>query len=277
VEEDDSEVVVSVAMEGEAGTTGRASFDLFLKAEQPAGWGPRQFDMRPRWNAATQDRALEVVMQPAQSTWRAGVWFAGVVGAHEPVKYTLTISKYDCPRNCSGHGTCMPSAADPRLKECRCEEGFGAKDCSLASTALEFGKTVTQEPAAFERTLFQLPVPTEAMLTGNVEVVVEASFASSHYPHTLEARPSVLLDQANGSVYPSPSDFTYKLALDEPNRPFNLSLCAAQVRAGQWVAAVYNPLPTAPLGFNLTVHKIGRCLRNCSDHGRWAAALLAGQ
>lgn len=37
VEEDDNEVVVSVAMEGEAGGTGRASFDLFLKAEQPAG------------------------------------------------------------------------------------------------------------------------------------------------------------------------------------------------------------------------------------------------
>lgn len=37
VEDDDNEVVVSVAMEGEAGTTGRASFDLFLKAEQPAG------------------------------------------------------------------------------------------------------------------------------------------------------------------------------------------------------------------------------------------------
>ena len=74
-----------------------------------------------------QDRALEVVMQPSQSTWRPGVWFAGVVsrvlgragarraasairgatmqrdgcwcsaclqvGAHEPVAYTLTISK----------------------------------------------------------------------------------------------------------------------------------------------------------------------------------------
>ena len=166
------------------------------------------------------------------------------------------------------------------------------------------------------------------MLTGNVEVVVEASFVSTHYPHTLEARPSVLLDQvggwgracspgnsklggvqavrhwarllicrmvrvfipppahpststcplslqANGSVYPSPADFTYKLALDEPNRSFNLSLCAAQARAGQWVAAVYNPLPTAALGFNLTVHKIGRCLHNCSDHGRWDACCCA--
>ena len=93
------------------------------------------------------------------------------------------------------------------------------------------------------------------------------SCCTSHQTHNLPLiRP--LGPQANGSVYPSPSDFSYKLALDEPNRSFNLSLCAAQVRAGQWVAAVYNPLPTAPLGFNLTVHKIGRCLRNCSDHGR---------
>lgn len=107
---------------------------------------------------------------------------------------------------------------------------------------------------------------------------LQARQCGSRPPWTHDQAPSPQADltptntlrpQANGSVYPSPSDFTYKLALDEPNRSFNLSLCAAQVRAGQWVAAVYNPLPTAPLGFNLTVHKIGRCLRNCSDHGRW--------
>lgn len=49
---------------------------------------------------------------------------------------------------------------NPGKKECKCDDGFGAKDCSLVSTALEFGKTVEQEPAAFERTLFQLPTPT---------------------------------------------------------------------------------------------------------------------
>lgn len=33
------------------------------------------------------------------------------------------------------------------------------------------------------------------MLAGNVEVVVEASFASSTFPHMLEAHPSVLIDR----------------------------------------------------------------------------------
>jgi hypothetical protein len=45
-----------------------------------AGWGPRQYDLRPRWNAATRDRALEAVLDPGMSEWRTGVWFAGVVG-----------------------------------------------------------------------------------------------------------------------------------------------------------------------------------------------------
>ena len=63
----------------------------------------------------------------------------------------------------------MASAADPSKRECQCSEGYGAKDCSLVSTALEFGKTVSQEPVAFERTLFQLPAPTGEQ-TGDVIV-----------------------------------------------------------------------------------------------------------
>lgn len=58
-------------------------------------------------------------------------------------------------------------------------------------------------------------------------------------------------------------------ALNQPlPQAFNLSLCPAQVRSGRWVLAVYNPLHTMPLAFNLTVHKVGRCLHNCSSHGR---------
>lgn len=48
-----------------------------------AGWGPRQYDLRPRWNAATRDASLQAVLEPALTQWRTGVWFAGVVRARQ--------------------------------------------------------------------------------------------------------------------------------------------------------------------------------------------------
>lgn len=66
--------------------------------------------------------------------------------------------------------------------------------CSVLQAACTLGRNCT----AAEYCLCCTNSPAEAMLTGNVEVVVEASFVSTHYPHTLEARPSVLLDQVGG-------------------------------------------------------------------------------
>ena len=36
---------------------------------------------------------------------------------------------------------------------------------------------------------------------------------------------------------------------------------------GIWRVALYNPMRTYPLAFNLTVAKQAICLNNCSDHG----------
>ena len=36
---------------------------------------------------------------------------------------------------------------------------------------------------------------------------------------------------------------------------------------------MYNPMPTMPLAYNLTLSKTGRCLHNCSDNGRCEGAL----
>lgn len=71
-------------------------------------------------------------------------------------------------------------------------------------------------------------------------------------------------------MYPSPGNYLFKLSLDQPNTNYSLSLCPAQAREGNYSLAVYNPVPTAALAFNLTLHKIGRCLHNCSSHGRCA-------
>lgn len=38
----------------------------------------------------------------------AGTWFVGVLGdRREGVSFAITISKYDCPMGCSGHGACL--------------------------------------------------------------------------------------------------------------------------------------------------------------------------
>jgi hypothetical protein len=78
----------------------------------------------------------------------------------------------------------------------------------------------------------------------------------------------VLVDRTDGRRYPSASSFAYKLSLDEPGRAYNLSLCPSQVRRGNWSLAVYNPMPTIALGYNLTVHVLGRCLHACHGRGK---------
>jgi hypothetical protein len=50
------------------------SVDLFLKAGAPPGFGARQFDLRPDWNGATGDSALEVVLHPSMNEFRTGIW-----------------------------------------------------------------------------------------------------------------------------------------------------------------------------------------------------------
>lgn len=72
--------------------------------------------------------------------------------------------------------------------------------------------------------------------------------------------------QADGD-YPGADHFRYKLSLDRPGSAYNLSLCPSQVRGANWTLAVYNPMPTVPIGYNVTVHRIGRCLHACSGHG----------
>lgn len=46
----------------------------------------------------------------------------GVVGDHSPANFTLTISKFDCPLNCSGHGECI-HGGEATDRKCQCKEG----------------------------------------------------------------------------------------------------------------------------------------------------------
>ena len=154
------QVVVSAVLEGDAAPG--SSIGMYLKAEQPAGWGPGQHDLRPSWDAATEGAAAQVVLQPSLTQWRVGAWYVGVVGRDAPVAFTLSISKNECPGNCSAHGTCDTISTEPLQRQCKCAEGYTGADCSKVLRALEYGDTVVQQAGAFEYHFFSLPQPTGA-------------------------------------------------------------------------------------------------------------------
>lgn len=123
---------VSVVTIEELGRGSRflGELDLYLKAGEPPGTGVGQFDARPRWNAAEEDTELEVVLDaraegravPGVAALRPGTWFAGVRGGLHAANFTLQLAKHDCPRSCSGHGTC-DTAAPARNRSCVCDDG----------------------------------------------------------------------------------------------------------------------------------------------------------
>ena len=60
--------------------------------------------------------------QPHEPDWAmccAGQWFVGVNGDDSSTcKYTISISKYNCPMNCNDRGTCLISDNGTRTCDC---------------------------------------------------------------------------------------------------------------------------------------------------------------
>ncbi|GAB4820407.1 hypothetical protein N2152v2_007453 [Parachlorella kessleri] len=273
VHELDYQVVVDVATEGTYGY-----FDMYMKYGQPPNFGPQQFDIRPEWNSALGDKQLEIVLDPTKPQYRPGTWFVGVFGSHEVSNFTLTIQKYDCPMNCSGHGDCV-HGGEPLDRQCRCFQGYGGEDCSKTIATLGYNTEVTHHLRAFEYDYYTLPAPTEGMKLGSVLVLVEGTFWSDGYSRHLDIYPSLLLAPSDGSTFPTAANYTYKLTLDQQNASRVLSLCPSELAGQEWKAstgagtcgvptlAVYNPMRQYRIGYNLTVTKEGRCLNNCTGHG----------
>jgi len=62
-------------------------------------------------------------------------WFVGVNGDDSSTcKYTTSISKYNCPMNCTDRGTCLISDNGTRTCECNKVSSF----CSLLGATLDF-------------------------------------------------------------------------------------------------------------------------------------------
>ena len=69
----------------------------------------------------------------------------------------------------------------------------------------------------------------------------------------------------------TPATTHIHLALNRPHDQFSDASKhkpqAQHAVQGIWRVAVYNPMRTYPLAFNLTVAKHANCLNNCSSHG----------
>jgi len=184
VTEDDFEVVATVA-EKES-----SRVEIFAKVGAPPGAAAGQFDARSDWNPAMQrTHTIKLGGLEVASDVRTGLWFLGVYGAGGGGNFELGLAKYGCPGNCSSNGVC-----DDEQHKCACWDGYGGADCSIHSTRLEFNETVAVNTSAvFELEYYALPPVTDAMLQGNVEIIITAQFSSNRVNPHLDIRPSILL------------------------------------------------------------------------------------
>ncbi|KDD73492.1 hypothetical protein H632_c2121p0 [Helicosporidium sp. ATCC 50920] len=211
---------------------------------------------------------LQISLDAGHPKFRAGTWFAGLVSRQGATQATLSLTAFDCLFGCSGHGACRPAGEGGGVGTCACDEGFAGRDCARQMAKMELRKAVQAAPAAFEYAFFDLPELPRGLLQGSGELAVNASFSTSPYGAVAKVHPLLLLRAGNGSDdLPSAREYDHKFVLDEPDAVHALSVCPSQLRKGPWRMAIYNPLPSAPMGYNVTVFANGRCLGDCNKHG----------
>ncbi|KAK9843435.1 hypothetical protein WJX81_002486 [Elliptochloris bilobata] len=268
VTEDDYQVVVNVDSENDTHCTNLGYTGLFVKYGQPPGWRYGQWDFRPEWDYYSERESdLEIRFDATHSAWQTGRYFVGVNGddAHN-CSFTLSITKYSCPLNCSGRGTCQH--LDNGTRTCLCDKGFFGADCGNEAARLVWDTLLARENAAFEYDFFQLPDLNPSALTHSIEVSIKASFRSAGYGQWSVSRPALLLLQGD---HPSNDVYTLKQVLQEHNTTYEIILCRSQLTQGLWRAAIYNPMHIYKVSYNLTVSRSAACLNNCSQHGTCTA------
>ncbi|KAK9853882.1 hypothetical protein WJX84_009959 [Apatococcus fuscideae] len=244
-------------------------FEGYAKWGQPPGygWGEYDFRIRSGWGDEQSLQDLELAFDKSMDSFQTGKWYLGInAGDAGQCKVSLTISTFDCPMGCSGHGTCIkPQHAN---HTCQCDEGFLGVDCSFEAKALQLGKPARMAEATFAYDFQQLPDMSGLAAGHNVEVALEASWSSSKFRDWARGRPELLLLQGDNTSTAHPTNFTVKHVLEEPNTTYMYTLCPSQISEGKWRVAIYNPLSSLyPIAYNLTAEQVGHCLHNCSSRG----------
>ncbi|KAK9824143.1 hypothetical protein WJX72_008089 [[Myrmecia] bisecta] len=267
VADDDYQVVVNVAGERDSPCASSGYMELFLKYGQPPDYHYSHYDFRPAGQYYYDDDSdLEVTMDPSDSAFQRGVWFAGVNGDDRDMcRYTITFNKYECPLNCSGRGDCVHESDGKR--KCDCHQGYFGDDCSGEASRLTYDQQVSKEESSFEYDYYQLPEVSPTMLTHNVEVRIVASFSSSEFTEWSAAVPEMLLLNGDVAAVPTAANHTFKLTMEKQNTDYEINLCPSMLSKGTWRVAIYNPLRLYKIAYKLAAQKLAHCLNDCNGNG----------
>ena len=208
----------------------------------------------------------------------AGTWYAGVhAGADASSKFTLTVQRFDCPRDCSGRGECIHEQNGTRT--CACDTGPlgpylgpGCEEEYSGLTPSADGWHVNGTLGASDYDFFALPDIDIRESKRQIELVLSARYdrdETSYYWRP--ERPVLLLNHGDRSAFPSADNYTFKVTMEERSKEYSIQLCAAQMRGSKWQAALYNPARTVPMVYSMSFRKKGVCPSatdgECSDNG----------
>ena len=209
----------------------------------------------------------------------AGTWYAGVhAGTGSPSKFTVSVRKYDCPRDCSGRGECV--VAQNGTRACRCDTGplgpylgVGCEEEYSGLTPAKDGWHVNGTLGAADYDFFMLPAVDVRESKRQIELVLSAEYTrdESSYYWRPERPVLLLLHGDDRTVFPSADNYTFKVTMETRSKEYSIQLCAAQMRGAKWQAALYNPARTVPMEYSMSFRKKGVCPSatdgECSDNG----------
>ena len=273
ITDDDYQIQVTMERDEDEGGTAR----LFLRHETlpDSRWG--HHDLPDDFVSGTRP-TQEVLVTRGDVAFVAGTWYAGVhAGADASSKFTLTVQRFDCPRDCSGRGECVHEQNGTRT--CACDTGPlgpylgpGCEEEYSGLTPSADGWHVNGTLGASDYDFFALPDIDIRESKRQIELVLSARYdrdETSYYWRP--ERPVLLLNHGDRSAFPSADNYTFKVTMEERSKEYSIQLCAAQMRGSKWQAALYNPARTIPMVYSMSFRKKGVCPSatdgECSDNG----------